>query len=163
MDLYEIDELLALRIVELIELIDGKRDDLAENCRQEIEELELEKGERLKQYWYAIKNLEANIDAFDAEIARLRRRRETTKTIVEWLKRCVMASLPVGTKFQDGAASFGWRKSESVELIGELNDTPECYRRTTWEPAKQLIKDDLKSGATIPGWKLVQKNNLQVR
>lgn len=148
MNLYQID----IKIAEALARFES----------EEVEALKLLKDAKLSACWYALRNLDAETSAYDAEIERLRATRDSLKRRHEWLKGYVATSLGEGNTFADGVAKFGWRKSEAVE-VSELEKTPEAYRRIKWEPAKDVIKVDLKSGATVPGWKLVERQHLQIK
>ena len=56
-----------------------------------------------------------------------------------------------------------WRSSKQIEATTDNAPIPECYQRVTIEPNKTLMTQDIKSGATIPGWALVEKTKLKIR
>lgn len=153
MNLYDID----LQLAELL-----MRQAEGEDITQELDALKLAKNEKLTACWYALRNLEAETTAYEREMERLKAKRDSLRASYEWLKSWVANSLGDGNKFENGVAKFGWRKSEAVET-DNLEATVDAYRRYKWEPAKDLIKADLKQGASIPGWRLVSRNNLQVK
>lgn len=140
---YADDELQQEQIASLLDAIEQKRDEKLESCA------------------WVYREYLAEESALDAEIERLKGKKERAKRNAEKLKDYIAFCLqgePTKTKTFD----FRFRKSESVEVFGEV---PEQYQRvkTVIEPDKTLIKTDLKSGAEIPGCKLVEKQNLQIK
>jgi hypothetical protein len=67
-------------------------------------------------------------------------------------------------KIETPLIKLSFRKSESVE-VDDINSLPAMYKtiKLTETPDKKLIKDSLKLGKEIPGCKLVENNNLQIK
>ena len=140
---YADDELQQEQIAALLDAIEEKRDDKLEKCA------------------WVYREYLAEENALDAEIERLKTKKERATRNAEKLKNYIAFCLQ-GEKVKTKTFSFSFRKSESVEIMGEV---PEQYQRvkTITEPDKALIKTDLKSGADLEFAKLVTKSNLQIK
>lgn len=106
----------------------------------------------------------AESEAFKNEADRLKRKGEILANRAESLKNYVALVLQPGNRAKTSLFDFSWRKSQAVE-VQHLEDLPEAYRRvrTTIEPDKNLIKQDLQMGAEIPGARLIEKFSLQIK
>jgi hypothetical protein len=118
-----------------------------------------------------IKNYEAEAEMIKAEEERLKAKRERCKRRSESLRGYVEYMLR-GASWKNNIHAFGWRKSEVCEPTGEIEITPEFLydlpadcRREVHEVKPDLsnIKRALKAGELILGFKLVEKQNLQVK
>ena len=61
-------------------------------------------------------------------------------------------------KFQ--TASVGWRRSERVEVSGDL---PEQYQRVIREANKTLIRQTIKEGGEVPGARIAEHYEVVVK
>ena len=107
----------------------------------------------------------ANIDAIKAEIARLAEKSARENRALARLENYIMNVLKRSgeSKITAGTFTVGTRKSVSVWVAPDFNN-PEFMRiKTTSEPDKVAIKDALKSGATIDGAYLTEKENLAIK
>lgn len=167
--LYEIDLSLANLLIELERLqaceleFGADREKLIQSCLNDIDELAIAKDDKLQALWYYDHEDLAEIEALASHERYYRDRKWAKQAARESRHRYISSSIQQG-KWKYGIAEFSHRKSEAVECLPEeLEKTPEAYRRTKWEPDKTTIKNDIKSGANIPGWKLVERKHLQVK
>lgn len=110
------------------------------------------------------RTLEAESEIYQQEANRLKGKANVLANRAERLREYVGICLGEGNKAKTPLFDFSWRKSEAVEIVSE-DLIPDVYKRTTvvTEPNKVVIKQDLKGGAEIPGVRLVERFNLQIR
>lgn len=110
------------------------------------------------------RTLEAESEVYQQEANRLKGKANVLANRAERLREYVGQCLGVGNKAKTALFDFSWRKSEAVEIDRE-DLIPDVYKRTTvvTEPNKIVIKQDLKGGAEIPGVRLVERFNLQIK
>ena len=68
-------------------------------------------------------------------------------------------------KYESTRHKITWRKSQSVEIEIDPALLPVPYQRikTTVEPNKKALLDDLKAGGEIEGVKMIEKLNMGVK
>lgn len=114
-----------------------------------------------------VKSEQSEIDAIEAEIKILKKKRDWKQNDIDRLKKYTGHILGDGERWSNGIHSLSWRKSSRVEPTEDNPEakTVEQYARvkTIIEPDKVLMKEDLVCGAKIPGWHLVEEMNLQVK
>lgn len=163
MKLYEIEQSLENLITELEHTEDLE---LRESLFAAIESISLEKDVKIKNICCVIKNAEAEEDIFDREIQRLKVKKEQAIKTQERLKLYLQSVVDITTGWQseDSLHKISSRKSESV-VVEDWRELPSIYVREVleYEPDKKLIKQDLKSGATIHGASLKIVQNIQVK
>jgi len=161
MKLYEIDKAIA----EELEFLEQAEEtgETPESIKERLDALKIEREQKLAAIVAVAKNLEAEAEACENEAKRLRARSAWSRTRIEGLKWYVGQVLK-GEKWGNGVHAISYRNSEAVEVVDDAK-IPSVYMREVlyWEPDKKQIKDDLKSGATIPGVELRQKINVQFK
>lgn len=112
-----------------------------------------------------IKEYESEAAAIDAEAKKLEKRKRSAQNKVESMRDWLEMNIDAGESFKNAQAVIGWRKSQSVEVLGDVMDLPDIYRREkiTIEPDKTKIKEALSRGEIITGCSIVHKNNIQVK
>ncbi len=155
MKLYEINEAIT-------KCIDPESGEVLDEMA--LEQLQMEKEEKIEGVGLWIKNLLALDDAIANEIKALEERQKPINNKIESLKNFMALALN-GEKLETGKISISWRKSESISIsddafIPEEYQViiPECYK-----PNKILLKKALKDGVEIDGVELVTKNNIQIK
>lgn len=131
----------------------------------ELDELEMERTEKLKNCVRYYKNVKAEAEALKAEKAKLANRQKSAEKRAEWIKDYIAGNLN-GEPFapeDDPTIKCGWLKSEKVECENVF-DVPEEYL-TYKEPTidKTKVKKAIKAGETVSGCRLVEKQNLQIK
>ncbi len=130
----------------------------------EIDKLEIDKTQKLNGCCAYVKQLRADIETIANEITRLKERmlkaQNAEAKFLDYLRMC----LPLQENFKSALHTISWRKSEAVEII-DASQIPVQYMREkiSYEPDKATAKQDIKCGATIPGFALVSRQNLQVK
>lgn len=127
-----------------------------------LEELHIEKAEKIKNIALWIKNLKsdeaslkAERDAFDARMKAAKNRRES---LMRYLEKCLD-----GESIKDTQFIVSWRKSQKTDVFDE-DLIPVDYKIP--QPYKldvDGIKRTLKMGKTVPGARLIENNNMTVK
>lgn len=153
MNLYEIqDEILACVDTDTGEIIDTTH----------LEALQMERSQKIRNIACWIKNLSADIKAFDEEEKSFHIRKVTAKNKVESLKQ-YLADVLHGERIKDVEFSIGWRKSQSVEIDDNATIPTKFLIPVPDKIDKISLKEAMKHGAVLPGIRLVEKNNIQIR
>jgi len=129
-----------------------------------IENIEAEFDEKTEQVCLYIKNQEAMATAIREEEKALAERRKSLESKNEWLKRYLEENMSaVGkVRFETAKCKVSFRKSESVEIIDEL-DVPGDYMKCKYEVNKTDVKAAIKAGIDVPGCVLVTRQNIQIK
>lgn len=160
MTLYDIDA----RIYELTEkMIDDATGEVNEEVYEELEQLGMEREQKIEGCLLVIKNLTSQVDGIKAEMDSLKKRMDAKMNRIQSVSRYVNNSLK-GEKFETARACASYRKSQSVEIIDEdLVPDELCRFETKRKPQKQDIKKMLKGGEFVPGCVLKESNNLIIK
>jgi hypothetical protein len=117
-------------------------------------------------YAKIIANYQANADAADAEIKRLKQYKEQNEKAVDRLKNALRESMLIsGTeKLESEFWKFSIRRSEAVE-VDLLEALPANYvtEKTTKSADKVAIKEAIKRGENITGARIIENFNLQIK
>lgn len=158
--LWEIDE----QIENIMNtLVDEETGEINEEALEQLEQLGIEREEKLENCGVVIKNLKAEIEAIQNEIKALKRRAEIKANKVDRLMAYVENSLK-GEPLETSKVSYSFRKSERVEISEDaLVPDQWCEYKIERKPKKNEIKAALKNGESISGCQLVEKMNLQIK
>lgn len=151
MNLYEIKNEFLSCVDEDGEVIDFERlDELTGDFNQKIANI---------ARW--IVNLDADEKAYKERKELFAQREKVAKNKKESLKNYLSGVLD-GQKWHDADVRISWRKSQSVDVYG---DVPEEYtvRTVSVTPNKVMLKEALKAGEIIEGARLIEKNNISVK
>ena len=110
-----------------------------------------------------IKSMDYFMDACKAEetrIAELRKRAEKRK---ESIYKYITPIVARDGKIMAGTFQLTTRKSEAVEIDENADITGYKIIKQVETPDKTAIKNALKKGAVIPGARLVEHDNLQIK
>lgn len=107
------------------------------------------------------KNELAMAGAIREEEKTLAGRRKQHERTAESLRKTVERYL-AGRKLETPRISCTFRASERVEETGEER-TPTEYLRMKYEPDKTKIKQAIKSGETVAGWKIVRESKMSIK
>lgn len=166
MRLYDIDTELEAAIEAAFDPETGEL--LDEAAFERMNELQLEREKKIEGVALWIKNLSADAEALKHEKEAFAAREKATKNKLERLKGWMSYALN-GEKFKTDKVAVGWRRSESVEISDELNPMdlvdidPHFIKLPPPEFDKIRLKAALKEGIEIPGVKLVEKQNIQIK
>lgn len=165
MTLYEIDQ----AIYELLNrgfAVDEETGEIIDGT-EELEQLQMERSQKLEGVALYIKNIEAQITSIKAEEDTLANRRKKKEDKVEKLKKYLTDSI-IGngeTSFESAKVSVSFRKSEGVEVLDKAALDEKYWRTKTTtkrEPDKTLIKEAIKSGVAVTGAILEERQNINI-
>jgi hypothetical protein len=118
------------------------------------------------QYTYVIKNFEADSQAIDNEIKRLKAMKEAKDNAIDRMKEAVRnAMLASGIdKIESSLFKLSLRRSESVEVVN-IDQLPESLTtvKKTVSADKVKIKEAIKAGQAVQGAVIIENYNLQIK
>ena len=160
MNLYEITQE-ALYLSTLLE---------TEELTAELEEALIINQDQLQakavNYAKVIANYQAESDAIDQEIKRLKAMKESRDKKVEWLKESVKKAMLVSgiEKVESPLFKLAVRRSEAVE-VDLVEALPNAYQnvKNVVTADKVAIKEAIKRGENVTGARLVENFNLQIK
>jgi hypothetical protein len=163
MRLYDINKDIENTIEDMFINVDEETGEVKQEYVDRLNELQIQKEEKLENIGCYIKNLNAEIKAIKAEEDTLKERRKVLENKSDRVKKYV-ASILNGEKFESAKVVFSFRKSDEVNIVDE-SLIPDEYMRTTTkiEPNKDAIKKAIKEGKEVRGAFLVDKNNMSVK
>lgn len=122
--------------------------------------------EKSLQYTYVIKNFEADSQAIDNEIKRLKAMKEAKDGAIDRMKEAVRnAMLASGIdKIESSLFKLSLRRSESVEVVN-IDQLPESLTtvKKTVSADKVKIKEAIKAGQNVEGAVIVENFSLQIK
>ncbi len=153
-NLYEIDQ-------GILECIDFETGEIIDPDR--LENLQMERNQKIENVVCWIKNLESDALAIKAEKDALADREAKCRKKADDLKKWLGKALE-GQKFSTAKCAVSFRRSEQVEIIDE-NDVPLYLMKetVTVKPDKNKIKELLKEGKFVSGCCLVENQNVQIK
>ena len=138
-----------------------------EELKQNLQELiEFELKKKSNNIIYAIKNLEGNNLAIDAEIERLRAIKEKNVKNIDRIKNHILNFMKTNNidKIQTDLATFSTRKSKSTQIDSiELLPQEFVIVKQTFQPDKVAIKKAIESGREVAGAKVITDYTLQIK
>lgn len=152
--LYEIDQ-------SILECIDQETGELIDFER--FESLQMERNQKIENVALWIKNLQSDALAFKAEKEAFAEREQAATKKAEQLK-AWLAQVLEGQKFSTARCAVSFRRSESVTIEDE-NSIPQemMVQKVEFKPDKKAIKELLKGGFDVPGCRLVENLNTQIK
>lgn len=160
--LWEINEEIE-QILLFDDMVDPETGEVNEDLMKRLDELEMERDEKLEGCGIVMKELNAEIVAIKAEMDALKKRMTTKMNRLDRIGEYVSRTLG-GKKFETPKVAFSFRKSEKVDVVNE-DLVPEnfCDFETKRKVRKTDIKAAIKSGKDVPGCVLVESKNLQIK
>ena len=160
MNLYEITQE-ALYLSTLLE---------TEELTPELEEALIINQDQLQakavNYAKVIANYQAESDAIDQEIKRLKAMKESRDKKIDWLKESVKKAMLVSgiEKVESPLFKLSVRRSEAVE-VDVVEALPSAFQnvKNVVTADKVAIKEAIKRGENITGARLIENFNLQIK
>ena len=160
MNLYEITQE-ALYLSTLLE---------TEELTPELEEALIINQDQLQakavNYAKVIANYQAESDAIDQEIKRLKAMKDSREKKIEWLKESVKKAMLVSgiEKVESPLFKLSVRRSEAVE-VDVVEALPSAFQnvKNVVTADKVAIKEAIKRGENVIGARLVENFNLQIK
>ena len=129
---------------------------------EDLDNLELEKNEKIEQLCLYIKNLKSDAAAYKAEKDSFAKKQKAAENKAESIKNYI-AYILAGEKFKTDRVTVSYRKSEQVECLDMSLVDDDYLRFEEPELNKTKIKKALKEGIKVGGCMLVEKQNMQIR
>lgn len=123
-------------------------------------------NDKVNSYCQIINQFEADINSIEAEIDRLKGRKEMFDRNIGKMKTALQSFLDAAGqgKIKTDLFTVSSRKSESVKIFDETVIPQEYIKsEVKTSPMKAEIKKAIKSGIKVPGAELVQGKNLQIK
>lgn len=158
MTLYEINQ----QIQKAIELgFDPETGEILDDSA--LQQLEIDRDEKVENICLFIKDLRAEASALDAEKKALDDRKNAAQRKADSLSRYLQAMLG-GEKFKTARCAVSYRKSQAV-VITDQDAIPEEYIRVkvSREPDKIALKDALKTVGAIDGAVLEERTSMIIK
>lgn len=152
--LYQIDQ-------GILECLDAETGEVVD--AEKLNELVMEKNQKIENVALWIKNLQADALAYKAEKDNFAARQKAAENKVDSLKAWLEKALQ-GEKFSSTRCIVSWKPSEAVKFTDE-SIIPEEYlvKTITCRPDKAAIKGAIKSGLEVKGAELVRNLNPQIQ
>lgn len=127
-----------------------------------LEALELERSEKIRNIALWIKNLKSDATALDAEEKAFKARKDAAKKKAEQLSG-YLASVLNGEKVTGTDFAISWRKSTAVNVLDEKAIPPTFLIPQPPKVDKTGISKALKSGETVSGAELIERQNMTIK
>lgn len=128
----------------------------------QLETLQQEREVKIGNICRYYKSLLAESEMVSEESKVLADRAKVTANKAEALKKYLAQFMQTGETFADLNSKISWRKSEAVDA-DPFAVVPKEFERVKVEPDIAGIKKALKSGVKIDGFKLIEKQNIQIK
>lgn len=129
-----------------------------------LDQLQLDRQQKIENVGCLIKNLEVDSEALKAESKNMAARAKVIDNRISSLKGYLQHALQ-GEKFSTTNVAITWRRSESVDILSE-DLIPDEYcsieQVTLRKPDKKAIKAAIKAGQEVQGALLNEKQNVQI-
>jgi len=161
MNLYEINTQIMDAYDKAIDTETGEI--LDESLFSLIDELEMQRDEKIKNLGLWVKNLKSDVNSIDEEIKALQAMKERKKSKVSSIERYIQGNLQ-GNKFDGGIVQISFRKTQSV-MVEDIERIPDAFKRvkTTIEADKMALKEALKNGEIIDGAMLMDNLSMTIK
>ncbi|AZF91121.1 Mu Gam-like end protection [Streptococcus phage CHPC951] len=120
-------------------------------------------SEKIENCIKVIRNKNARVEAYKAEIERLKKLKASEEKAIEEIKKRISEAMQLTKrdKLETTLFKVGFRKSKAV-VVDEVK-LPKEYMKAKWIPDKEKLKELLKNGATIQGAHIEERRNLNIR
>lgn len=144
-------------------LIDEETGEIDEEIFDRLENLQIEKDQKIESIACIIKSDRADAKSIKTEADSLKRRATSLENTADRLERWLDQILD-GEKFETSRCRIGFRRTQSVSILDE-NVIPDEFVdvRVERKPVKSLIKEALKEGKEVNGAVLIDRRNINVR
>ena len=120
-------------------------------------------SEKIENCIKVIRNKNARVEAYKAEIERLKKLKASEEKAIEEIKKRISEAMQLTKhdKLETTLFKVCFRKSKAV--VVDETKLPKEYMRAKWSPDKETLKELLKSGKHIEGATLEERRNLNIR
>ena len=162
LNLFELNAMLteALQVAE--NLLDHETGEIPESWATFLDDVQMERDVKILGCAALYKSWRREAYAIRIEEKALAARRHAVEARGERIKGWMVANMSAGEKLSDARCVLSWRKSTSTEVYDSAL-VPAEYTRTEVIVEKMAVGDALKAGAVVPGARLVENQNLQIK
>lgn len=148
MSMYE----LASEYLALLEYADSDDPEERQVFLDTLEGLKGEIGCKADNCANIITVLQSRVNAIDAEIERLERRKNATSNSIGNIKMAIRMAMEVmgTTKVQTDTHTFTIQKNGGKQPMEITGDVPDNYKRIIYEIDRERIRTDLEQGMVLP-------------
>lgn len=156
--LYEIEQ----AILDTVDMETGEVIDF-----EKLEELALERDKKIENIALWIKNLEADAKAFKEEKDSFAQKQKAAESRANSLKSYLTSYLD-GTTYKSNKVSISFRASKAAEVydldaLMRYDDCDSFLKYKDPELDKTAIKKAIDEGIELPGCRIVEKSNIQIK
>ena len=166
MNLYELTQEQAALVALIDEHTNPETGELDAAYSEALEASELATAAKLEAVEAFRRGLRAEVDALNAEIDRMCKKRKSLESRHEGLGKYIALCLTLAGLDHLKAGTFDFRmqaNAPAVVLLCEAADLPVEYRKATWTADKVAIKEALKRGEELEFAILSPSKSLRVR
>jgi hypothetical protein len=161
MNLYDV-----MRIESQIEAsVDPETGEIDEELLQDLIHAQTRSIEKVEQLCKYVKHLENFIGNAKEEKARINDLQKKAENRIESIKGYMLPYIKeiYDGRFHAGTFKISTLKSHAIELDEGFNNSEYMVIKQETRPDKIKITNDIKDGKEVPGAKLVEKENLQIK
>lgn len=131
--------------------------------KEDLDSLELERGEKIKSLLCVIKNKESYVKALKDQMQSFKDRIDGESKQIEGVKK-YLTYCAEGSNFESAEATLKWRSSKSLQVLDD-SKVPEEFRITkiTEMVNKMDLKKHIQQGGEVEGVSIVTKLNPQIK
>lgn len=131
--------------------------------KEDLDSLELERGEKIKSLLCVIKNKESYVKALKDQVMSFKDRIDGEIKQIEGVKK-YLTYCAEGSNFESAEATLKWRSSKSLQVLDEAK-VPEEFKITkvTEMVNKMDLKKHIQQGGEVDGVSIVTKLNPQIK
>ena len=153
MEIYKINQA-------ILDCIDAETGEIID--AEQLDELQMERDEKIENVARWIKDLKAEAEALKAEKMAFAERQRVAENKIESLKKWLAYELN-GEKFKTVRASVSFRTTDKVEIDDIYNLDENYLRYKEPEADKEAIKKAIKAGQTVAGATLVKSTSVIIK
>lgn len=158
MNLYEIEQ-------EIMSCVDMESGDVIDV--EKLAALTMERDQKIENIALWVKNLEADAKAYKEEKDNFAQKQKSAENKAKSLKEYLSRFLD-GTAYKSTKVNVSFRTSKAVDVfdISALMTIDDCDNYLKYnepEPDKTAIKNAIESGVNVPGCKIVENQNIQIK
>ena len=158
MNLYEIEN----EIMSCVDMETGEINDV-----DKLQQLEMERDIKIENIALWVKNLEADAKAYKEEKDSFAQKQKSAENKAKSLKEYLRNFL-AGENYKSTKVNVSFRASKSVDVFNMdalmRYDDCDCYLKYAEPTAdKTAIKEAINNGVEIPGCRIVENQNIQIK
>lgn len=159
MNLYDVAQI-ELEIDRIAEANEGE---IPEEKLQELVLAQTQSIMQIEKLCRYLKHLEQFQEMADEEIKRIGHLKQQADNRMKSIKHYLTPYVVARGKFDCGTFRLSTRKSTRVEIDEDFNVKEYMREKITYSPDKEKIKEVITSGGMIPGARIVESDNLQIK